>query len=55
MTKFAKENDQVEAANKNLISIIKRKTKRNPKNWHGVLGECPGTEPEKIVNRGNIN
>jgi hypothetical protein len=37
---FAQANGQVEAANKNLISIIKRKTKRNPKNWHGVLGEA---------------
>ena len=36
----AQANGQVEAANKNIISIIKRKTKRKPKNWHEVLGEA---------------
>jgi len=37
---YAQANGQVEAANKNVISIIKRKTKRKPKNWHEVLGEA---------------
>jgi len=37
---YAQANGQVEAANKNIISIIKRKTKRKPKNWHEVLGEA---------------
>jgi len=37
---YAQENGQVEATNKNLISIIKRKTKRKPKNWHEVLGKA---------------
>jgi len=37
---YAQVNDQVEAGNKNIISIIKRKTKRKPKNWHKVLGEA---------------
>jgi len=37
---YAQENGQVEAANKTLISIIKRKTKGKPKNWHEVLGEA---------------
>ena len=33
---YAQANGQVEAANKNIISIIKRKTKRKPKNWHKI-------------------
>jgi len=37
---YAQANGQVEAANKNIISIIKRKSKRKPKNWHEVLGEA---------------
>ena len=37
---YAQANGQVEAANKSLISIIKRKTKGKPKNWHEVLGEA---------------
>ncbi|XP_024630314.1 uncharacterized protein [Medicago truncatula] len=37
---YAQANGQVEAANKSLISIIKRKTKRKPKNWHEVLGKA---------------
>jgi len=36
---YAQANGQVKAAIKNLISIIKRKTKRKPKNWHEFLGE----------------
>ena len=28
------------AANKNITSIIKKKTKEKPKNWHEVLGEA---------------
>jgi len=37
---YAQANGQVEAANKSLISIIKRKTKGKPKNWHEVLGKA---------------
>jgi len=37
---YAQANGQVEAANKNIISIIKKKTKRKPKNWHKVLDEA---------------
>jgi len=37
---YAQANGQVEAANKNIISIIKKKTKEKPKNWHEVLGEA---------------
>jgi len=37
---YAQANGQVEAENKNIISIIKRKTKRKPKNWHEVLGKA---------------
>jgi len=34
---YAQENGQVKATNKNIISIIKIKTKKKPKNWHKVL------------------
>jgi len=37
---YAQANGQVEAANKSIISIIKKKAKRKPKNWHKVLGEA---------------
>jgi len=37
---YAQANGQVEAENKNIISIIKKKTKRKPKNWHKVLEEA---------------
>jgi len=37
---YAQANGQVEAANKSLISIIKRKTKGKPKIWHEVFGEA---------------
>jgi len=37
---YAQANGQVEAANKSLISIIKRKAKGKPKNWHEFLGEA---------------
>jgi len=37
---YAQANGQVEAANKNIIFIIKRKSKRKPKNWHEVLSEA---------------
>jgi len=37
---YAQTNGQVEAANKNIISIIKRKTKEKPKNWHKTLDEA---------------
>jgi len=50
---YAQANGQVEAANKNLISIIKRKTKSKPKNWHEVLGEALWacrTSPKESMN-----
>ena len=37
---YAQANEQVEATNKSLISIIKRKAKGKPKNWHEFLGEA---------------
>jgi len=37
---YAQANGQVEAANKNIITIIKKKSKRKPKNWHEFLGEA---------------
>lgn len=37
---YAQANGQVEAENKNLIAIIKRKTKGKPRNWHEALGEA---------------
>jgi len=37
---YAQDNGQVEAANKNIISIIKRKSKGKPMNWHELLGEA---------------
>ena len=37
---YAHANGQVEAANKSIISIIKKKTKEKPKNWHEVLDEA---------------
>ena len=37
---YAQANGQVEAANENIISIIKRKAKEKPKNWHKVLDEA---------------
>ena len=37
---YAQANGQDEAANKNIISIIKRKTKCKPQNWHKVLDEA---------------
>ena len=50
---YAQANGQVEATNKNIISIIKRKTKRKPKNWHKILDEalwaCQ-TSPRELIN-----
>ncbi|XP_039686960.1 uncharacterized protein [Medicago truncatula] len=37
---YAQANGQVEAANKNIIAIIKRKLKAKPKNWPEILGEA---------------
>jgi len=37
---YAQANGQVEAPNKSLISIIKRKAKGKPKNWQEFLGEA---------------
>jgi len=37
---YAQVNGKVESENKNIISIIKRKSKRKPKNWHEFLGEA---------------
>jgi len=37
---YAQANGHVEAANKNIISIIKRKSKRKLKNWHEFPGEA---------------
>ena len=37
---YGQANGQLEATNKNIISIIKRKTKEKPKNWHKVHDEA---------------
>jgi len=37
---YTQANGQVEATNKNIISIIKRKSKRKPQKWHEFLGEA---------------
>jgi len=37
---YAQANGQVEAAKKNIISIIKRISKRKPEKWHEFLGEA---------------
>ena len=37
---YAQANGQVKAAYKSIISIIKRKSKRKPKNLHEFLGEA---------------
>jgi hypothetical protein len=37
---YAQANGQVEAANKNIISIVKRKAKGKSQNWHEFLGEA---------------
>lgn len=37
---YAQANGQVEAANKNIISIIKKKVKKKPKNCHEFLDEA---------------
>lgn len=34
---YAQENGQVEATNKNLIDLICKHTKQNPKSWHETL------------------
>ena len=50
---YAQANGQVEAANKSIISIIKKKTKEKPKNWQKVLGEALWpcrTSPKESIN-----
>jgi len=37
---YAQANGQVEAANKNLITLIKKKTKENPKIWNIILDQA---------------
>jgi len=37
---YAEANGQVEAANKNLITLIKKKTKESPKGWHKILDQA---------------
>jgi len=36
---YAQANGQVEAANKNLITLIKKNIEDNPKSWHNILGQ----------------
>lgn len=36
---YAQENDQVEAANKVVIGLIKRHVGKKPKNWHKTLDQ----------------
>jgi len=37
---YAQANGQVEAANKNLINLINKKIKENPKTWHKILDQA---------------
>jgi len=37
---YAQENGQVEAANKGLINLIKKKVKENAKSWHKILDQA---------------
>jgi len=37
---YAQPNGQVEAANKNRITLIKKKTKESPKGCHKILGQA---------------
>ena len=37
---YAQANGQVEAANKNLITLIKKKTDENLKSWHKILDQA---------------
>jgi len=37
---YAQANGQVEASNKGIVKLIKRKIEENPKRWHTVLNEA---------------
>jgi len=37
---YAQVNGQVEAANKGIITLIKKKVKENPKSWHKILNQA---------------
>ena len=37
---YAQANGQVEASNKGIIMLIKRKIEEQPKNWHTTLNEA---------------
>jgi len=37
---YAQENGQVEATNKNLITLIKKKLEENPRGWHKTLHQA---------------
>jgi len=39
-TIYAQANGQVEAANKGIITLIKKKVKENPKSWHEILNQA---------------
>lgn len=36
---YAQANGQVEAVNKVIISLIKKHTRRHPRNWHNTLSQ----------------
>jgi len=37
---YAQANGQVDGANKNLITLIKKKIKESPKGWHKILDQA---------------
>jgi len=37
---YAQANGQVEAANKGIITLIRKKVKENPKSWHKILDQA---------------
>jgi len=39
-TYYAQANGQVEAANKGIITLIKKEVKENPKIWHKILNQA---------------
>jgi len=47
---YVQANGQVEAANQNLITLIKKKIEDNPKSWHNILSQtlwAYGTSPRE--------
>lgn len=50
---YAQENGQVEAANKTIISLIKKHVRKKPKNWYKTLDQvlwACRTSPKEAIN-----